>query len=83
MAAYGNGATSMLSLIPLCGSIAGGLYAIVVMIIGLAKAHEISTGQGRGGGVAAGRRLLRAARLFYGALAALLLGGDHGGRAAE
>jgi hypothetical protein len=45
VSAYSTGATNMLNLIPLCGSIIAGIYAIVVAIIGLARAHEISTGK--------------------------------------
>jgi hypothetical protein len=75
VSAYATGATSLLNLIPICGGIVGGIYAIVAAIIGLAQTHEISTGK------AAAAVLLPVVIccglliLFYGALAALLLGG--------
>jgi hypothetical protein len=45
VAAYSNGATSVLNLVPICGGFAAAIYAIVANIIGLAKAHEIGTGK--------------------------------------
>lgn len=38
--AYAVGATSLIGLIPFCGSIIGGLYGIYLYIVGLADVHE-------------------------------------------
>ncbi len=43
--AYTVGATWLLGVIPLCGSILGIPWVIVCLIIGLAEAHEISRGK--------------------------------------
>jgi hypothetical protein len=42
---YVRGSTAMLLVIPLCGNYITGIWAIVAMCIGIAKAHEISTGR--------------------------------------
>lgn len=38
--AYGAGATALIGLVPICGSIVGGLYAIYLYIVGIADVHE-------------------------------------------
>lgn len=43
--AYTNGSTGPLSIIPVCGGLIGAVWGIVVMILGLAKAQETSTGK--------------------------------------
>jgi hypothetical protein len=43
--AYTMGATSLLQVLPMCGSLLAAVWAVVVNIIGLAQAHEISTGK--------------------------------------
>ncbi len=43
--AYGYGASSALYLIPLCGGLIGGIWGIILVIIGFAKAHETTTGK--------------------------------------
>jgi hypothetical protein len=42
--AYTMGATSLLQILPVCGSFLAAVWSIVVNIIGLAQAHEVSTG---------------------------------------
>jgi len=42
---YAGGTASLASLIPLCGSYAGGIWDIVLAIIGLAAVHRISQGK--------------------------------------
>jgi hypothetical protein len=42
---YASGSSTFLQVIPICGAIVGGIWGLVVMCIGLAKAHEISTGR--------------------------------------
>ena len=42
---YSFGSTAVFQLIPICGSMIGGVWNIVVTSIGIAKAHEISTGK--------------------------------------
>lgn len=42
---YGYGAVSVFYLLPICGGIIGGLWGLVLVIIGFAKAHETSTGK--------------------------------------
>jgi len=75
VSAYTSGATSLLQLIPFCGAIIGGIYAIVVMIIGLARAHEISTGKAAAAVLLPLALCCVAVVIFYGALAALIVGG--------
>lgn len=45
--AYGSG--GVLSLIPVCGSVVGGLWALVTLCIGMGPAHGTTTGKGVGG----------------------------------
>ena len=77
--AYAMGATSVLQIIPICGSVLAVVWSIVVYIIGLAQAHEIPTGK------AAAAVLIPIAvccvltALFYAALLAVFLGAAFGG----
>jgi hypothetical protein len=41
--AYTSGAVGLLQLLPICGSAIAGVWSLVVAIIGLSRAHEIST----------------------------------------
>lgn len=43
---YAFGAGTALAVIPFCGQYAGGIWGLVVCCIGMAKAHEVSTGKG-------------------------------------
>jgi hypothetical protein len=43
--AYGTGSTSLLNFIPVCGGFIGAIWSLIVAIIGLAQAHEITTGK--------------------------------------
>jgi hypothetical protein len=43
--AFSHGSTGVLQLIPICGGIIGGVWAIVVNCVGLARAHETETGR--------------------------------------
>jgi hypothetical protein len=43
--AYTMGATSLLQILPMCGSFLAAVWSIVVNIIGLAQAHDVSTGK--------------------------------------
>jgi hypothetical protein len=45
VAAYGSGSTAVFQCLPFCGGIIGGIWAIVVAIIGQAKAHETDMGR--------------------------------------
>lgn len=40
---YGYGAAAPFQIIPFCGAMIGGIWGLVLEIIGLSKAHEIST----------------------------------------
>lgn len=42
--AYVNGSIGLLTAIPLCGGLIGGIWMIVVQIIGVSRVHGISTG---------------------------------------
>ncbi len=42
---YASGSAGALQLIPVCGAMVSGIWALVAMCIGIAKAHEISTGR--------------------------------------
>jgi hypothetical protein len=43
--AFSQGSTGPLQIIPVCGGLIAGVWALVVNCIGLARAHETSTGQ--------------------------------------
>ena len=43
--AYTNGSTGPIGIIPICGGLIGAVWGIVCAIIGLAQAHETSTGK--------------------------------------
>lgn len=75
VSAYATGATSVLSLVPLCGSVVGGIYALVAAIIGLAHAHEISTGKAAVAVLLPIGVCCVLVLVFYGAIAALIVGG--------
>lgn len=74
VAAYAHGSATLLNLIPLCGGVVGSVWALVIIIIGIARAHEIPTGK------AAAAVLIPIAvccvlvMVFYAAIAALLFG---------
>jgi len=74
VSAYGTGATSVLSLIPICGAFIGAIYAIVVAIIGLARAHEISTGKAAAAVLIPIVLCCAVVVVLYAAFAALLIG---------
>jgi hypothetical protein len=42
---YAQGSASLLQVIPLCGAMAGGIWALVCVCIGLSKTHEIGVGR--------------------------------------
>jgi len=43
--AYAGGSTSLLTLIPFCGGLIGGVWNIVLQVIGLREAHRTTTGR--------------------------------------
>ncbi len=43
--AYTSGSTALIGLVPICGGIVAGIWAIVCEIIGLREAHETTTGK--------------------------------------
>jgi hypothetical protein len=45
---YAYGATTLLQVVPVCGGIAGPIWALIALCIGLAKAHETSAEKGAG-----------------------------------
>jgi hypothetical protein len=45
VAAYGNGSTALWNLVPICGGLVAGIWSIVITVIGISRAHEISTGK--------------------------------------
>jgi hypothetical protein len=42
---YSSGSAAALQVIPICGAAVSGIWALVCMCIGMAKAHEITTGR--------------------------------------
>jgi hypothetical protein len=73
--AYGTGSTSLLNVIPICGGFIGALWGIVVAIIGLAQAHEISTGKAAAAVLIPFVACCVLLALFYASIAAMILGG--------
>jgi hypothetical protein len=43
--AYTNGSTGPLAIVPICGGLVGAVWGLILAIIGLSRAHEISTGK--------------------------------------
>jgi hypothetical protein len=43
--AYAQGSTAWMQVIPIFGPLIGGIWALVIEIVGLSKAHEISAGK--------------------------------------
>jgi len=73
--AYTHGATGLLQLVPFCGSIVAAVWMIVVSIIGLSRAHEISTGKAAAAVLLPVVICCVVAMLFYAAVIAAILGG--------
>jgi hypothetical protein len=42
---YTQGSASLLQVVPICGALVGGLWALVCVCIGLSKTHEIGVGR--------------------------------------
>lgn len=42
---YATGSTDLFMIVPLCGGVIGGFWYLVVLILGLREAHEITTGR--------------------------------------
>lgn len=42
---YASGASTVLQVVPVCGAFVSGIWGLVAMCIGIAKAHEIGTGR--------------------------------------
>ncbi len=42
---YSAGSTGLVAMVPFCGGIVSAIWQVVILIIGLARAHEISTGR--------------------------------------
>jgi hypothetical protein len=79
VAAYASGSTALLNLIPLCGGVIGAVWAIVLAIIGLAQAHEISTGKAAAAVLLPMVICCVLVLLFYATILAVILGGALGG----
>ena len=43
--AYASGSTSLINIVPVCGFVAAPIWNIIATIMGLARAHEVSTGK--------------------------------------
>lgn len=76
--AYTSGAVGLLQLVPLCGSLIAAVWSIVVAIIGLSRAHEISTGKAAAAVLLPVVACCVIAILFYAAILAMILGGAAG-----
>ena len=74
VAAYAHGSAAMLNLVPLCGGIIGSIWALVVVIIGIAAGARDPDREGGGSRPHPDRGLLRAVLVFYAAIAALVFG---------
>jgi len=74
VAAYAHGSTALLNLVPLCGGVIGGIWALVAVIIGLAAAHEIPTGKAAAAVLIPIVVCCVLVMVFYAAIAALVFG---------
>ena len=73
--AYGTGSTSLLNFVPICGGFIGVIWGIVVAIIGLAQAHEISTGKAAAAVLIPVVACCVLVAIFYATVLALIFGG--------
>ena len=74
VAAYAHGSTALLNLVPLCGGVIGGIWTLVIVIIGIARAHEIPTGKAAAAVLIPIAACCVLVLVFYAAIAALVFG---------
>jgi hypothetical protein len=74
VAAYAHGSAAVLNLVPLCGGVIGGVWALVMVIIGIARAHEIPTGKAAAAVLIPIAVCCVLAIVFYAAIMALVVG---------
>jgi hypothetical protein len=72
--AYTQGSTGLLNVIPVCGGFAAAIWGIVATVIGLARAHETSTGKAAAAVLIPIALCCVAIVIFFGALMALFAG---------
>lgn len=81
--AYALGATSLIGLIPFCGSIIGGLYGIYLYIVGLADVHQTDMAKAAIAVLAPAVVCCVLFALLWGTIAALIFGAAAAGIAAQ
>ncbi len=74
VAAYAHGSAALLNLIPLCGGPIGSIWALVLVIIGIARAHEIPTGKAAAAVLIPVVVCCVLVLVFYAAIVALVVG---------
>jgi hypothetical protein len=77
--AYALGSALPLNLIPFCGGIVGGLWALVCTVIGLAQAQETTIGKAAAAVLVPFVLCCGVILLFWAAIAALIVGGAAAG----
>ncbi len=75
---YAAGSTGLVHLLPICGSVIGSVWNIVVTIIGLARAHETSSGRAAAAVLVPILVCCVLVVFFFAALIALILAGVRG-----
>jgi hypothetical protein len=81
--AYAYGGTSLIGLIPICGSFIGAIYGLVLYIIGLSAVHECDTAKSAIAVLTPAVVCCVLMMLFWGAVAALIFGAAAAGAAMQ
>ena len=76
--AYAVGSTSLFNVLPVCGGVIGSVWNIVVTIIGLARAHETTTGRAAAAVLVPILICCMLAMFFLAAIVALIMAGVRG-----
>ncbi len=76
--AYAAGSTILLSILPICGGLIGSIWNIVVSIIGLARAHETTTGKAAAAVLVPMLLCCLIVMFFFAAFVALIMAGVKG-----
>ena len=75
---YASGSTSLINIVPVCGFIAAPIWNIIATIIGLARAHEMSTGKAAAAVLLPMVICCVVAIFFIATIVALIVSGAHG-----
>jgi hypothetical protein len=81
VAAYTMGTTSLANLVPIVGGIAGGVWSLILLVVGSSEAHEVPVGPAAIAVLVPVVLCCVLFALFWGVVAALIFGGVAAGLA--